>query len=170
MHPDDMAARASSEDVMHVRVLGQTDIGLVREVNEDAYGMADLSAGRRWQGGEPATWSSARAGVLLEVSDGMGGANAGEVASALSVEGVLAGMLGAARKKGSLGEETLRSVIEGVSAKIHRAAKRPDRRGMGATLTAVLVQGRTAFVAQIGDSRADLLREGQLGQVSHEQS
>jgi PPM family protein phosphatase len=164
-----MAARASNEDHLRVSVFGRTDVGLVRAVNEDAYGMANLSEGGRWQGGQPVTWSTAPAGVLLEVSDGMGGANAGEVASALSVEGVLAGMLAAA-KQGPVDEETLRSVIEDVSAKIHQAAKRPDRRGMGATLTAVLVQERTAFVAQIGDSRAYLLREGQLGQVTHDQS
>lgn len=131
--------------------------------------MVDLSAGQRWQGTAPTTWGSGGAGVLLEVSDGMGGAKAGEVASALSIEGVLAGMLDAA-KRGRPTEQTLREVIERVSKKIHDAGKRPDRRGMGATLTAIVVQGTTAFVAQIGDSRAYLLRGGKLGQITHDQS
>jgi serine/threonine protein phosphatase PrpC len=164
-----MAAHARAEAALRVRAFGKTDVGLVRELNEDAFGMADLSAGERWAGRHTATWSAAGAGVLLEVSDGMGGANAGEVASALSVEGVLSGMLEAA-KNGPTSHKTLRAVIERVSSKIFEAGKRPDRRGMGATLTAVLVKGTTAFIAQIGDSRAYLLRRGKLGQVTHDQS
>ncbi len=160
---------AVKTETMRVTAFGRTDAGLVRAVNEDAFGMVDLTEGRRWQGRSPVTWASGGAGVLLEVSDGMGGARAGEVASALSVEGVLTGMLEAA-KRGRPTEHTLRQVIERVSKKIHDASKRPDRRGMGATLTAVLAQGKTAFVAQIGDSRAYLLRDGKLGRVTHDQS
>jgi PPM family protein phosphatase len=164
-----MAAHARTEEALRVTAFGQTDTGLVREINEDAFGMADLAAGQRWQGGDPVTWSSASAGVLLEVSDGMGGAKAGEVASALSIEGVLAGMLDAA-KTAPPTDQSMRAVIERVSKRIHQSAKRPDRRGMGATLTAILVQGSDAFVAQIGDSRAYLLRGGKLGQITHDQS
>jgi serine/threonine protein phosphatase PrpC len=131
--------------------------------------MVELESGSRWQGGRVATWSTLGAGVLLEVSDGMGGAKAGEVASALSVEGVLGGMLAAARR-GPVDEDTLRFVIEHVSERIHSAGRRPDRRGMGATLTALLVQGYEGFVAQIGDSRAYLLRDGAIGQITHDQS
>jgi serine/threonine protein phosphatase PrpC len=107
--------------------------------------------------------------VLLVVSDGMGGAKAGEVASALSVEAVLGGMLRAVRERQPDGE-MLRRAIEQASAKVHQAGKRPDRRGMGATLTAVLLTGMTAYVAQIGDSRAYLMRRGRIGQVTHDQS
>lgn len=164
-----MAAHARTVEALRVSAFGQTDTGLVREVNEDAFGMADLTAGERWRGGQTATWSAGGAGVLLEVSDGMGGAKAGEVASALSIDGVLSGMLDAA-KAGQTNDQTLRAVIERVSNKIYEAAKRPDRRGMGATLTAILVKGTTAYVAQIGDSRAYLLRGGKLGQITHDQS
>jgi serine/threonine protein phosphatase PrpC len=131
--------------------------------------MVDLTAGERWAGGKPSTWSARGAGVLLEVSDGMGGARAGEVASALSIEGVLTGMLDAA-KRGHTSDKTLRAVIERVSRKIYEAGRRADRRGMGATLTALLVKNTTAYVAQIGDSRAYLLRDGKLGQITHDQS
>jgi serine/threonine protein phosphatase PrpC len=164
-----MAARATSVEAVRVTAFGKTDPGIVREVNEDAFGMADLTAGQRWSGGRATTWSAADAGILLEVSDGMGGAKAGEVASALSIEGVLTGMLDAA-KSGHTSDKTLRAVIERVSRKIYEAGKRPDRRGMGATLTAILVKGTTAYVAQIGDSRAYLLRGGKLGQITHDQS
>ena len=152
-----------------VRAFGLTDVGLVREANEDSFTMAELSKAQRWQGGAPADWSTADGGALLVVSDGMGGAKAGEVASALSIEAVLGGMLRAVREKPVDGE-TLRRVIEIASEKVHEAGKRPDRRGMGATLTAVLVTGPTAYVAQIGDSRAYLLRNGQIGQITHDQS
>lgn len=154
---------------MRVTAFGKTDVGIVREVNEDAFGMADLTAGERWSGGKATTWSAGDAGVLLEVSDGMGGAKAGEVASALSIEGVLTGMLDAA-KAGETNDKSLRDVIERVSKKIFEAGKRPDRRGMGATLTAILVKETTAYVAQIGDSRAYLLRNGKIGQITHDQS
>jgi serine/threonine protein phosphatase PrpC len=162
-----MATMSGSVSV--VRAFGQTDVGLVREANEDSFTMAELSKAQRWQGGAAAQWSTTDAGVLLLVSDGMGGAKAGEVASALSVEAVLGGMVRAVREKPADGE-TLRRVIEMASEKVHEAGKRPDRRGMGATLTAALLVGSTAYVAQIGDSRMYLLRGGQIGQVTHDQS
>jgi len=152
-----------------VRAFGVTDTGLVREANEDAFSMAELASGTRWPGGAPVDWSTTGAGVLLVVSDGMGGAAAGEVASALSVDNVLRGMHEAAQR-GAVDGETLRHVIEQASDKVHEAGQRPDRRGMGATLTAVLLRGNTAFIAQIGDSRAYLLRGGKIGQVTHDQS
>jgi serine/threonine protein phosphatase PrpC len=161
-----MAAHARTEEAVRITAFGKTDAGIVREVNEDAFGMVDLTAGERWAGGKPSTWSARGAGVLLEVSDGMGGARAGEVASALSIEGVLTGMLDAA-KRGHTSDKTLRAVIERVSRKIYEAGRRADRRGMGATLTALLVKNTTAYVAQIGDSRAYLLRDGKLGQITH---
>lgn len=151
-----------------VRAFGQTDVGLVRDANEDAFAMADLSKAERWQGGAVAEWPL-KDGVLLLVSDGMGGAKAGEIASALTVEAVLGGMFRAVREKPADGE-TLRRVIEQASVKVHEAGKRPDRRGMGATLTAVLLNGPMAYIAQVGDSRAYLMRGGRIGQVTHDQS
>ena len=158
-----------SASVRLVRAFGLTDRGLVREANEDSFTMAELANGQRWQGGRPAEWSIADASALLIVSDGMGGAKAGEVASALSVEAVFGGMLRAVKERPADGE-TLRRVIEDASQKVHEAGQRADRKGMGATLTAVLITGATAYVAQIGDSRAYLLRGTRMGQVTHDQS
>lgn len=159
----------SASEIKTVRAFGVTDRGLVREANEDSFTMAELAKGQRWQGGVVAEWPTANPGALLVVSDGMGGAKAGEVASALSVEAVFGGMLRAV-KVGPSDGETLRRVIEDASQKVFEAGKRPDRKGMGATLTAVLLTGATAYVAQIGDSRAYLLRGGRIGQVTHDQS
>jgi serine/threonine protein phosphatase PrpC len=155
-----------------LRAFGKTDPGLVRETNEDALGMIDLSTGQRWQlrCDAPIEWATAPVGVLLSVSDGMGGAKAGEIASALSVEGVLDGMLSAAHT-GQPDGETLRQVVEQANHRIYEAGRsRADRKGMGATLTAILLRGTTAYIAQIGDSRAYLLRGGQIGQITHDQS
>jgi serine/threonine protein phosphatase PrpC len=151
-----------------LRAFGVTDIGLVRRANEDAFAMAELASTQRWRGSAPADWST-EGGVLLLVSDGMGGAKAGEVASAMSVDSVLAGMVSVAKHK-KLDGDALRRAVEVASAAVHDSSKRPDRRGMGATLTAVLVLGRSAFVAQVGDSRAYLLRDGVIGQITHDQS
>src|SRR5579871_1412113 len=89
------------------RVAAITDAGLVRRANEDAFLVADLSTGERL---DPQTltpgapWKTVPAGVLLAVSDGIGGARAGEVASALSVEAVFSAMIDAARSRPPSGE------------------------------------------------------------------
>ena len=162
------AAQSRRAVVSAVTAAALTDPGLVRKSNEDAVAMVELASGARWTD-TPVAWSTNGVGVLLEVSDGMGGAKAGEVASALSTEGVVAGMLDEAQR-GRPDGESLRAVIEQVSRGVHAASKVPSRRGMGATLTAALIQQGTAYVAQIGDSRAYLLRAGRIGQVTHDQS
>jgi serine/threonine protein phosphatase PrpC len=148
---------------------GLTDRGLVRPYNEDAFFLANLTSGERWSGLGPATWRVGNRGVLLAVSDGMGGANAGEVASALSLDNLLDGMRGRA-KRGESDVGRLERVIEQASRQVRRAAARPDREGMGATLTAVLVRGGVATIAEIGDSRAYVIRKGTLCQVTRDQS
>ncbi len=152
-----------------VRAAGMTDAGLVRETNQDAFLIADLSSGRKWSGRGQPSWSTSPKGVLLAVSDGMGGANAGEIASALAIEGLFSSMLRAAKTRAPDGE-TLRRATERASRRIHEEGHSPERRGMGATLTAVLIRGPVAYVAQVGDSRAYLWKEGSLLQCTHDQS
>ncbi|HEY6877589.1 MAG TPA: serine/threonine-protein phosphatase, partial [Polyangiales bacterium] len=66
-----------------VKVVGRTDVGLVREHNEDNYLLADLGTGSR----DPASFHEiSPVGLLLAVCDGMGGAAAGEVASQMAVD------------------------------------------------------------------------------------
>jgi serine/threonine protein phosphatase PrpC len=154
-----------------VRACGATEVGLVRATNEDAFVIAELEHGSRWEGGPMAQWKMSPEGVLLAVSDGMGGANAGEIASSLSVDTVVGGMIAAARDEdGRPNGETLRRVIEDASRTVFEHGKSPGRQGMGATFTAVLLTSTAAFVAQIGDSRAYLVRGDRIGQVTHDQS
>ncbi|MEO7095029.1 MAG: protein phosphatase 2C domain-containing protein [Polyangiales bacterium] len=153
-----------------VEVCGETDVGRMRKHNEDAFLIADLTSGERCDScATKACWSAAPRGVLIAVSDGMGGAKAGEVASAMSLEALFSGMIKGPEDGVDDARRLRRIVVQG-SAAVFAAAKRPDRRGMGATLTAVFVHDRTAYLAHIGDSRAYLLRDGVLGQVTHDQS
>ncbi len=103
---------------------------------------------------------------LFVVADGMGGARAGEVASALAV----ATFEGLAGTKG-LPEELLRTTITEANARIHDTAERDAATaGMGTTITAALVADATVSFGHVGDSRAYLWREGVLQQVSDDHS
>lgn len=118
-----------------------SDVGRLRQSNEDALLMA-----------EP----------VYAVADGMGGARAGEVASAMAVA-ALHGFHG--------GEQELAEAIEDVNRRIHAAAQAdPSLQGMGTTLTAVMVEDATLVVAHVGDSRAYVLRAGHLHQVTDDHS
>jgi serine/threonine protein phosphatase PrpC len=96
----------------------------------------------------------------------MGGAEAGEVASAL----VLRSLLLSLREQGSASEAALHAAVERANQDVWTAAATPGRTGMGATLTAMFIHGDEAHVAEVGDSRAYLRRGGVLQQVTHDQS
>ena len=146
---------------------GLTDVGVVRKNNEDAFLIADLereeTADRPWH--EAAV---SQRGILLAVSDGMGGAAAGEIASALTV-GSLRQWLGEDHQ--GVGTQVLiKEAVEEANRNVFDAAQDNERRGMGATLTAVLVRGKMAHIAEVGDSRAYLIRGGRIRQVTRDQS
>jgi PPM family protein phosphatase len=101
---------------------------------------------------------------LLAVADGMGGAAAGEVAAQLAVE-ALSGL------GGSPGREELRERIRDANRSIWSMADAdPDRAGMGTTLTAALLDEGGATLMHVGDSRAYLLRAGELRQLTDDHS
>ena len=156
----------------HLRACGRTDTGKVRSSNEDALLLADLTSGERWAGETAALECEiGRRGLLLAVSDGMGGAAAGEVASALSLEALFDGLRRLSIPAAPDPSDRLRHVVEWASEKVHEAARRPGRYGMGATLTAVIIaDDGKAYLAQVGDSRAYLVRDGAATQVTKDQS
>jgi serine/threonine protein phosphatase PrpC len=134
-------------------VAGATDVGRVRAHNEDSF-LVD-----------------AQRGVFL-VADGMGGHAAGEIASAIASEAV-----GAALRQGvdgGLGADALGLVMRECIQQAHRSilnysATKPETRGMGTTMTALVVCDDGAFrVGHIGDSRCYVLRDGELEQVSRD--
>ena len=155
---------------LRVIVAGLTHPGRVRSNNEDAFAIAPLEGDTPVSGERSVPLDPGGHGVLLAVSDGMGGAAAGEIASALSLEALVAGLRRTADRDSTVDANRLRHLVEDASRAVFEAGQRPSRRGMGATLTAVLVCGDGAHVAQIGDSRAYLIRARRIVQLTHDQS
>ena len=130
---------------LYLRYAARSDRGLVRQNNQDS-----VYAGSR----------------LLAVADGMGGHVGGEVASKIVIAAMeyldedvpAADMLEALREATQYGTEHLREVVD----------DRPELDGMGTTLTALLFNGQRIALCHVGDSRAYLLRDGVLTQITHD--
>ena len=141
---------------MTVRVGAASDVGLRRSQNEDRFAV--------WIPEGP---ESAARGVLLVVADGMGGAMAGEVASQLAVECVLKTYR---ESHGSVVED-LRQSIVAANQVIHEHSRvHSELRGMGTTCTAVALRDGEACFAHVGDSRAYLVRDGAIRQITQDHS
>ena len=160
---------------MHLTAHGHSDVGRKRTNNEDSLLLTDLAASAHpdatsLSAEASLTLSLAAPGVLLAVSDGLGGCNAGEVASSLALT-TLRGLLAAPAGLASTSERFLKALHDTDRA-IRAAAKLdPARAGMGATLTALWLDGAGgAWLGQIGDSRLYRLRDGILAQLSPEHS
>jgi len=150
---------------MRLSVMGGTDRGRRRELNEDAFLIVDMDDDRK---GDRLHLEVGEAGVLLAVSDGLGGAPHGEVASATTVHALYDEL----KTVGVRGDERklLSRVVSLANNDVVAAAQRPSRAGMGATLTAALVRRGIAFLAHVGDSRGYLLRDENLRRITHDQS
>jgi protein phosphatase len=128
-----------------LRYVARSDVGLIREGNEDS-GYAGPS--------------------LLIVADGMGGHAAGEVASTVAVS-TLAGLDEDVPSAELL--DTLAAAVNAANEAISdMVEKHPHLDGMGTTLTALLWSGRRVGLVHVGDSRAYLLREGRIQQITHD--
>ncbi len=146
-----------------VQVAGKSDVGCVRNNNEDNLG-----------------WDT-RYGVFV-VCDGMGGASAGEVASKLAVDSVLTYFREAANNGAypPVGEQpqdvspeakALASAVHLANEAIHEAASRhAAHKGMGSTIVLAIVHGEMFSIAHVGDSRIYLLRDGELRQLTNDHS
>ncbi len=149
-------------------VSAMTDVGRSRTTNEDAFAITDLASGKTLEAvGTDYSIDIQERGVLLALSDGMGGAQAGEVASALVLDSLQQAMARDAR--GAIHEQ-LESAVQRANRNVFEEAKSENRHGMGATLTALFVRGDEAYIAEVGDSRAYLLRKGRLRQITRDQS
>jgi serine/threonine protein phosphatase PrpC len=153
---------------VHLRIAARTDTGRVRRKNEDAFIAADLTRAAysvmpRWTG----RLEIGERGALVAVSDGMGGAQAGDVASALVISSLARALASEPPRETSLAQ-----ITDAVQDAHHTVWTEGCSRGikMGATLTAVYVRGHAAYVAEVGDSRAYLLRAGGITQLTKDQS
>lgn len=157
---------------MQLRLFGRTDVGQIREHNEDNFLVANLATGVRGLMEENRAPQVGSAGMLLGVCDGMGGAAAGEVASQMAVDMIYEQMSaeGPAATRDELARRLVQA-IEHAGAHIFSEARSDrSRRGMGTTSTIAAFLDERVFVGQVGDSRAYLLRGGKLVQLSRDQS
>jgi protein phosphatase len=158
-----------------VHVFGKTDVGRTREHNEDAFAIADLSRGKTAVDDTMGTHVVGDRGTLFMVADGMGGAAAGEIASEMAIDVVLKEVAERLGKGERLDEEQFAAAIKrataSANAHIHAfALEHPEYRGMGTTATVAGVLGDTLYLAQVGDSRAYLVRNGVGQQITKDQS
>jgi protein phosphatase len=164
---------------INLALYAQTDVGMVRSGNEDNFLILDLSTGKSWTANEEEphdllTYTQGYYGTLLAVSDGMGGALAGEVASRIAVETVRDRMLQLQAHdlycKMPFAER-LRLAVEEANSIIHTDGQTNQaHRGLGATFTAVATNGTHLYFAQVGDSRAHLIRQGKIHRMTKDQS
>jgi PPM family protein phosphatase len=158
-----------------VRVFGRTDVGRTREHNEDAFVIADLTANDASLPERTRTQSAGPKGSLFVVADGMGGAAAGEIASAMAVE-VIVGEIRSnwITSQASDAEAFVRAIktaTKNANDQIHSyASQHAEYRGMGTTATIAGLLGDTLYLAQVGDSRAYIVRRGVARQITKDQS
>lgn len=142
---------------MNVRSAGITHVGKVRSSNEDHYGVFDDVG-------------------LYVVADGMGGHAAGEVASLMAVETIRDAFHTAGDRTQPAGasEDPARRIISAIdraNQRIFAASQNdPALSGMGTTVASMWIDGGTAYVAHVGDSRVYRLRSGRLEQVTSDHS
>lgn len=156
---------------LEIELAGATDVGQVREHNEDSLLVGDLDQSKLIELAEPWSGKGAR-GPLLVVCDGMGGVEGGEVASDLAAQVMWREMKATpATKDPEVFARLMRRAARVANHDVHAMAKRePGLRGMGTTLSACGVIGDRLIVATVGDSRAYVLRAGELVQVTQDQS
>jgi len=167
-------ANAPNGEVV-VQVFGRTDVGRTREHNEDAFVVADLSANNATLQPEVRTHASGPRGSLFMVADGMGGAAAGEIASAMAVDVVLGQLRTAWIAETSASPQAfvraIKLATKAANEQINTyALAHPEYRGMGTTATIAGLLGDTLYLAQVGDSRAYLVRNGVARQITKDQS
>lgn len=140
-----------------MKIVAKTDKGLVRENNQDAYAVGELPGEVAW----------------AVVCDGMGGAAGGNIASALAVKVISDKITSSYNKKmrDSSIKNLLDSAITAANIEVYDMAySRPDLKGMGTTVVAVVVRDNVAHIAHAGDSRAYLVNKDGVEQITVDHS
>ncbi len=149
---------------MKIDKFGLTDVGKKRKVNEDSFLCLSLA-----ESADKETPSAS----LLVVADGIGGHSGGDTASAMAVD--MIGLL-RSRFKASLPaaddiEEALEASVQEANRRIfQKASQDQSLNGMGTTLVAAIVSDSSALISNVGDSRAYLIRNGEIIQVTQDHS
>lgn len=168
---------------MLVELHAKSDVGRVRRGNEDNFLLLDLATERTWSGSDGAenpqdmrSFPVGEQGLVLVVSDGMGGALAGDVASRMAIDSVREALIGNdSGNEGCQPEASLVECLKHATLQANRAIhykSLEDSRcsGMGATLTGAAIRDDKLDLIQVGDSRAYLMRGNQIRLATKDQS
>lgn len=137
---------------MHITSAGRTDVGVIRSGNEDSYLMVPDRG-------------------IFVVADGMGGHAAGEVASDMAVQYISRELDSLRGLSDEQVAERMRGAIRTANGAIfQRTLTEHDKRGMGTTVTALTLFETRFLIGQVGDSRAYLLRDNKLSQLTKDHS
>lgn len=162
--------RAARND-HHLAICGATDVGRSRADNQDTFVIADLRSGDLSHPCGRTDISLSTQGILLAVCDGMGGAAAGDLAARIAADVIKRQLVGAGPEVARHPDTSLKRAVSGANGAILAEAKaHRERRGMGTTCTAAVVLPQRLFVAQVGDSRAYLFRDGRLQRLTRDQT
>jgi serine/threonine protein phosphatase PrpC len=147
---------------LRLEIAGATHVGMRRKRNEDALGLR----------AEAYDELAVRQGFLFAVADGMGGAEKGEVASRLAIEALFDTYY--AREEDAVPDlppaDALRAGFNAANSLVHGEGQKLESGMMGTTLVACTIIGDIAVVGNVGDSRAYLIRDGNLQQVTDDHS
>lgn len=155
-----------------IEIFGRTDVGRLRDHNEDTFMVADLSAKKRSLQPEVRRHRVGDRGTVFAVCDGMGGAAAGEVASQTAADTIYSELASAGEwtTLESLAQQ-IGSALEVANERIFKMARRDTTRtGMGTTCSLAAVFEGHLLAAQIGDSRIYVIRGDRILQVTRDQS
>lgn len=156
---------------LEIEIAAASDVGTVREHNEDSFAVGDLDSGELVDTAQP--WrASVTRGALLVVCDGMGGVEGGEVASDLAAKVIWREMKATpATRDPEVFARLLRRATRVANHEVHAMSRRePGLKGMGTTVSAAGIAGDRLIIATVGDSRVYVLRGGVLVQVTRDQS
>ncbi|MGI8835950.1 MAG: protein phosphatase 2C domain-containing protein [Pyrinomonadaceae bacterium] len=167
---------------MNVELHAKSDVGRVRRGNEDNFLVLELSRQTTWTGSdgtaapeELSQFELGDKGLVLVVSDGMGGALAGDVASRMAVDSVRDMILGGDSEDPCDPEaplvECLKHATVYANHAIHNRSQEDSRcAGMGATFTGAAIHGDFLDLVQVGDSRGYIIRKEQIRLATKDQS
>ena len=135
---------------MDIHFFAKTDVGKVREGNEDFFLNDKISEDE----------------YLFIIADGMGGHQAGDVASKLAAETFLDAYHLFRKKEHSIDESMELAIKRSNSTILKKAASDPNKRGMGTTFSAIVISGMRAYIIHIGDSRIYLVKKNRIRRVT----
>lgn len=155
-----------------LEVVAKTSVGMVREANEDNFIVTANCLLKDWVVPQQ-PYTNSNCGSVLVVADGMGGTNAGEVASKIAIDSVRDYISGIATDKiseGNLKQILVNSIITANKNIVAHGKKNPETEGMGTTIVIAWILESKVHVAWVGDSRCYLFRGGRLTQISKDHS